>query len=132
MNQVFLNLITNAAQAIEGTGDIVLRTERRGEDEVAISISDTGCGIPSDIIDKVRDPFFTTKEVGSGTGLGLSIVDEIIRSHNGALEIESEPGKGSRFTVVLPVRHRPANESDAIEATPDVASDSPETLAEAV
>jgi signal transduction histidine kinase len=104
INQVFLNLVTNAAQAIDGMGDIVLRTERRGEDRIAVSISDTGCGMPPEIIDKIRDPFFTTKEVGTGTGLGLSIVDEIIRAHHGELEIESEPGRGSKFTVVLPVR----------------------------
>ena len=120
INQVFLNLITNAAQAIEGSGDIVLQTQRRGDDHVAISISDSGCGIPAEIMDSIRDPFFTTKDVGTGTGLGLSIVDEIIRSHNGALEIDSEPGNGSRFTVVLPIRNSaPAATDDAPEAVND-------------
>lgn len=122
INQVFLNLITNAAQAIEGSGDIVLQTERRGDDKVAISVSDTGCGIPEEILDKIRDPFFTTKEVGNGTGLGLSIVDEIIRSHNGELEIESEAGKGSKFTVVLPVSYIAPEEPEAGDASEDGAS----------
>ena len=71
-------------------------------------------------MDSIRDPFFTTKDVGTGTGLGLSIVDEIIRSHNGALEIDSEPGNGSRFTVVLPIRNSaPAATDDAPEAVND-------------
>jgi signal transduction histidine kinase len=105
INQVFLNLITNAAQAIEHYGEIVITTKRRDADHLAISIADNGCGIPEDIMDKIRDPFFTTKEVGTGTGLGLSIVDEIIRSHGGELSIKSEVGKGSVFTVVLPIKH---------------------------
>src|SRR5690606_5310353 len=79
INQVFLNLLTNAAQAIDEHGEIVITTKRAGADHVAISIADTGCGIPAEIMDKIRDPFFTTKEVGTGTGLGLSIVDEIVR-----------------------------------------------------
>jgi two-component system NtrC family sensor kinase len=76
-------------------------------DHVAIRISDTGCGIPEENLSKIRDPFFTTKEVGTGTGLGLSIVDEIIRSHFGELQVESVVGKGSTFTVILPIK-RPA------------------------
>ncbi len=64
----------------------------------------TGCGIPEENLARIRDPFFTTKEVGTGTGLGLSIVDEIIRSHGGELLVESQPGVGSTFSVVLPLR----------------------------
>src|SRR5690606_4451446 len=108
INQVFLNLLTNAAQAIEDRGEIVITTKRHDDEHVAISIADNGCGIPPEIMDKIRDPFFTTKEVGSGTGLGLSIVDEIVRSHHGELKIESEVGRGSVFTVILPIgRKRP-------------------------
>lgn len=129
INQVFLNLITNAAQAIEDSGDIVLQTERRGDDHVAVSISDTGCGIPDEIMDKIRDPFFTTKAVGSGTGLGLSIVDEIIRSHGGELEVESHPGKGSKFTVVLPVRYTNPSQENPADTESENEADS---LAEAV
>ena len=104
VNQVFLNIITNAAQAIESHGEIVIETKLRDENHVAIRIADTGCGIPEENLAKIRDPFFTTKEVGTGTGLGLSIVDEIIRSHNGELLVESVVGKGSTFTVILPIR----------------------------
>ena len=133
INQVFLNIITNAAQAIQGHGEIVITTRVQDPEHVAIRISDTGCGISPDNLSKIRDPFFTTKEVGAGTGLGLSIVDEIIRSHSGELMVESEVGKGSIFTVVLPIRHTaPAaaepepDEGDADES----AADAP--LAEAV
>jgi signal transduction histidine kinase len=104
INQVFLNIITNAAQAIESHGEIVIETKLRDENHVSIRIADTGCGIPEENLSKIRDPFFTTKEVGTGTGLGLSIVDEIIRSHHGELHVESVVGKGSAFTVVLPIR----------------------------
>jgi signal transduction histidine kinase len=126
INQVFLNIITNAAQAIEGQGEITITTKRYDAERVAIAIADTGCGIPEENLSKIRDPFFTTKEVGTGTGLGLSIVDEIIRSHYGELQIESEVGKGSVFTVILPVK-RP---DPAQQATGD-ALDLPE-LKEAV
>jgi signal transduction histidine kinase len=104
INQVFLNIITNAAQAIETHGEIVITTKMHDAHRIAIRISDTGCGIPQENLGKIRDPFFTTKEVGKGTGLGLSIVDEIIRSHGGDLLVESQVGKGSTFTVVLPVK----------------------------
>jgi signal transduction histidine kinase len=109
INQVFLNIITNAAQAIETHGEIVITTKMHDANHVAIRIADTGCGIPEENLGKIRDPFFTTKEVGTGTGLGLSIVDEIIRSHNGQLLVESQVGKGSAFTVVLPVERAAAN-----------------------
>jgi two-component system, NtrC family, sensor kinase len=115
INQVFLNLITNAAQAIEAHGEIVITTKVRDDEHVAIAISDTGCGIPEENIGKIRDPFFTTKEVGKGTGLGLSIVDEIIRSHNGQLFVESKVGQGSTFTVVLPIRQRQSHAFDQTE-----------------
>ena len=102
INQVFLNLLTNAADAIEGSGDIVIRTIHENN-RVRISFADTGSGISEDVLAKIRDPFFTTKEVGKGTGLGLSIVDQIVTSHGGELIIESELGKGTTMTVVLPV-----------------------------
>ena len=116
VNQVFLNLITNAAQAIETHGEIVINTRLQDPEHVVIRISDTGCGIPPENLSKIRDPFFTTKEVGTGTGLGLSIVDEIVRSHGGELHIESQVGKGSTFTVVLPIKQQP-------KAAPETAAD---------
>jgi signal transduction histidine kinase len=108
INQVFLNLITNSAQAIDDHGEIVITTRLRDDEHVSIAISDTGCGIPEENLSKIRDPFFTTKEVGSGTGLGLSIVDEIVRSHGGELRIESKVGHGSTFTVLLPIKQSSA------------------------
>ncbi|HEY8519017.1 MAG TPA: ATP-binding protein [Gammaproteobacteria bacterium] len=135
INQVFLNIITNAAQAIEDKGEIIITTELYDDDHVAIKIADTGCGIPPENLSKIRDPFFTTKPVGSGTGLGLSIVDEIIRSHGGKLLIESEVGKGSVFTVVLPIK-RPQQQGAERAAQPEQPfGDDPffeEPLAEAV
>jgi signal transduction histidine kinase len=134
INQVFLNLLTNAAQAIEQHGEIVITTKRRGSDHVAIAISDTGCGIPEENLSRIRDPFFTTKDVGTGTGLGLSIVDEIIRSHGGDLLVESKVGKGSTFTVVLPIKQasNPAV-ADVVDPTMLDSDSGPEAeLAEAV
>jgi signal transduction histidine kinase len=116
INQVFLNIITNAAQAIETTGDIIIETKLYDPEHVAIRISDTGCGIPEENMSKIRDPFFTTKEVGTGTGLGLSIVDEIIRSHYGELQIESVVGKGSTFTVILPIKRPGPRDPSMAEA----------------
>lgn len=109
ISQVFMNLIVNASQAIEGKGEIIISTEqvekgRRSEDQfVRVTIEDTGCGIPQENIKKLFDPFFTTKPVGTGTGLGLSIVYEIIKVHNGEIDVESQPGKGSKFKVMIPV-----------------------------
>ncbi len=122
INQVFLNLLTNAADAIEEQGDIVLRTAHE-DGKVRISVADTGCGIPPDVMPKIRDPFFTTKEVGKGTGLGLSIVDQIITSHGGKLDIESEPGKGTTITVILPVVAMTPVEEGADENAEDAAND---------
>lgn len=102
INQIFLNLLSNAADAIEGHGDIVLQT-REEDGNVIVNIGDTGPGIPADILPRIRDPFFTTKEVGEGTGLGLSIVDRIVADHNGELHVESMPGRGTSISVVLPI-----------------------------
>ncbi len=103
INQVFLNLLNNAVQAIENEGKIVIRTGME-DNTVCVSISDDGRGIGPEIINKIFDPFFTTKEVGEGTGLGLSISYGIIQKHHGSLTVESEPGKGSTFTIRLPLK----------------------------
>jgi PAS domain S-box-containing protein len=101
IKQVFLNLITNAAQAMPKGGTLSLRTARLG-DEVAISVSDTGQGIPPEIQGRIFEPFFTTKAVGEGTGLGLSVSFGIIQEHGGRISVESRVGHGSTFTVWLP------------------------------
>ncbi|MGB1255962.1 MAG: DAHL domain-containing protein [Thiolinea sp.] len=101
INQVFLNLITNAAQATDEDGEILLITTQL-EDAIKIEVRDNGKGIPGDVIDQIFDPFFTTKAIGQGTGLGLSIVQRIIREHNGSITVDSEEGVGTCFTVILP------------------------------
>jgi signal transduction histidine kinase len=133
INQVFLNLVTNAAQAIDEQGEIVITTKSYDDEHVAITVSDTGCGIPEENLQKIRDPFFTTKEVGKGTGLGLSIVEEIVRSHGGRLLVESEVGRGSTFTVVLPIEQRGPSETvhDDTEGE-DIVNELDSELAEAV
>ncbi|MEM7610776.1 MAG: ATP-binding protein [Pseudomonadota bacterium] len=103
INQVLLNLIKNASDAMDkGTGILTLSTWAT-DDKVYVSIQDNGEGMDEETLAKVRDPFFTTKEVGKGTGLGLSISQKIIDSHNGTLEIASEKGAGSTFTLSLPI-----------------------------
>jgi signal transduction histidine kinase len=102
INQVFMNLLTNAAQAVDGEGTIIITTALEGE-EVVVEIADTGSGIAPDHLARVFDPGFTTKGVGVGSGLGLSITYRIIEDHHGSIEVRSEPGKGTAFTVRLPV-----------------------------
>ncbi|MEC5159287.1 two-component system, NtrC family, sensor kinase [Janthinobacterium sp. CG_23.3] len=103
LNQVFMNLLVNAAHAIKEFGVITIRTGCSGADWVWVEISDTGQGIPADIMKRIFEPFFTTKAVGSGTGLGLSLSYGIVNKHGGRIEVRSEPGQGCCFTVHLPV-----------------------------
>jgi len=105
LNQVFMNLLVNAGHAIENQGEIGVRTCQEGENAV-IAISDTGCGITEDIAARIFEPFFTTKEVGKGTGLGLSISYDIVKKHNGEISVKSEQGRGTTFTVRIPVQER--------------------------
>jgi len=102
LNQVFMNLLVNSAQAILEKGEIRIKTYVR-DDEVVVEVSDTGIGISQEHLNRLFEPFFTTKPVGKGTGLGLSIAYGIVKKHGGAIEVESEPGKGSLFRVRLPV-----------------------------
>lgn len=102
LNQVFMNILLNAIQAIEGTGSIGIRTFADGE-KLCVSIKDSGPGIPEEHLDKIFNPGFTTKGVGVGTGLGLSICYNIIKDHGGHILATSEMGKGSEFTIQLPI-----------------------------
>jgi signal transduction histidine kinase len=102
MDQVFLNLLANAAQAIAGPGAITIETRRDGPAAV-IGIADTGPGIPPEIMGRLFDPFFTTKPVGEGTGLGLSISYEIVKKHGGEIRAESPPDGGAIFIVRIPL-----------------------------
>jgi len=113
INQVFMNLLANAGQAMEEGGDIWVRTRFLEPDRVEIQIEDNGCGMSPETLDKIFDPFFTTKPVGSGTGLGLSISYGIVQRHAGSITVKSEPGKGTCFTLQLPKTLPSEYEEDA-------------------
>jgi PAS domain S-box-containing protein len=102
LNQVFMNLLVNGAHAIEGQGVIRVRTGCN-DHQVWVEVIDTGIGIPAENLNRIFDPFFTTKALGKGTGLGLSLAWGIVQRHRGTIEVESQPGKGSTFRVVLPI-----------------------------
>jgi signal transduction histidine kinase len=102
IDQVLLNILANAAQAIEGPGSITIET-RLEDGWAVVAIRDTGPGIAPDVLGRIFDPFFTTKPVGEGTGLGLSISYEIVKKHGGEIGVDSRPGAGATFTVRLPL-----------------------------
>ena len=102
LNQVYMNLLVNAGQAIEGKGEIHLKTYA-SEGSVVVEVTDSGVGIPTGNLDRVFDPGFTTKGVKVGTGLGLSIVRRIVDEHNGKIEVESKVGEGATFRLFLPI-----------------------------
>jgi two-component system NtrC family sensor kinase len=108
LNQVFMNVLANAAQAIDGEGTITIRTSRAGADRVQVEIADTGRGMTPEVQQKIFDPFFTTKDVGEGTGLGLAISHGVIDKHRGRIEVDSTPGVGTCFRIDLPVSGRAA------------------------
>jgi len=101
LNQVWMNLLVNAAQAVGSSPGTVTISTRATDDKVYVAISDTGCGIDPSVAGRIFDPFFTTKSVGEGTGLGLSISFGIIEDHGGTIKVESKPGVGTTFTVEL-------------------------------
>jgi two-component system, NtrC family, sensor kinase len=116
LNQVFMNILNNAQQAIEGNGRILVSTRREGEN-VSVSIRDDGPGIPEEVRNRIFDPFFTTKEPGLGTGLGLSISYGIISKLGGTIECLSEPGAGAEFIVTFPCQAKlPSQEPVAASA----------------
>ena len=113
INQVFLNLINNAAQAVEtGKGTITIATRRDGEG-IAVEIADNGSGIPPEVLPKIFDPFFTTKDIGKGTGLGLSISFKIVQQHGGRITVDSHVGTGTKFIIWLPLNPPPDTETAA-------------------
>jgi two-component system NtrC family sensor kinase len=105
LNQVFINLLTNAADAMNGMGILTVRTCSLPEEgKVGVDISDTGCGIPPEILPRIFDPFFTTKDMGKGTGLGLSTVYGIIGEHGGTIDVRSHLNEGTTFILRLPAQ----------------------------
>ena len=111
IEQVLLNLVLNAVQAMSSGGTLTLRSRQTAEATV-LEVSDTGEGIPEENRKRIFDPFFTTREVGQGTGLGLSVTDAIVSAHGGRIEVESRAGEGSTFRVVLPPRLAPRGVTD--------------------
>jgi PAS domain S-box-containing protein len=107
MSQVFINIILNALDAMPDGGKLTITTRHekvyQGRDDILIGFADTGVGISKDSLEKIFDPFYTTKEVGKGTGLGLSVSYNIVRRFKGDIKVESELGKGTVFTIILPV-----------------------------
>ena len=116
IHEIIMNLCTNAFHAMEGTGGILkIKLDKAKPDSnlklsakeyCCLTVSDTGIGIPSEIMNKIFDPYFTTKEQGKGTGMGLSVVHGIVTGYDGAITVESKPGKGSVFNVYLPLTDR--------------------------
>ncbi len=120
LNQVFMNLLVNAGQAIPQAGEITVRTGRQDK-EVFIAITDTGEGIPPELLKRIFDPFFTTKPVGKGTGLGLSLVYGVVNKHQGRIEVQSVVGQGTTFTIWLPIE--PDVQPDAVPINPAAPAD---------
>ena len=128
MGRVFLNMVSNACYATddkrrgiaESNGEpympTLLLTTHRGEEHAEIGIRDNGSGIPPGVIEKIFNPFFTTKPTDQGTGLGLAMCNDIVRKHGGAIRVESEPGQFTQMTVELPLEHPPATEEEEDEA----------------
>jgi PAS domain S-box-containing protein len=113
LNQVFLNILNNARQAIDGKGTISITTSQVGE-EVHVEIGDSGTGIAPEHLEKIFEPTFTTKIAGEGTGLGLSICRQIVEEHKGRIEVESEVGQGTMFRVVIPLGLAAEDRSDGV------------------
>jgi signal transduction histidine kinase len=101
LNQAFLNLLLNAAQAVGADGEVRI-TSMETPAGIAITIRDNGAGIPAEVQARVFEPFFTTREVGAGTGLGLTVARDIVLAHGGSIALQSEPGRGTRAEIILP------------------------------
>jgi len=103
LRQVCMNLLVNAHQSINGPGVVEVTTEQVDDATVSVVIRDSGCGMAQNILDRIWEPFFTTKEVGKGVGLGLALTYNIVKRHGGEIEAQSRVGEGSQFTVLLPI-----------------------------
>ncbi len=103
LRQVCMNLLVNAHQAIKGRGRVEVTTDMVDDAMASIMIRDTGCGMAQNILDRIWEPFFTTKEVGQGVGLGLALTYDIVKNHGGDIHVESRVGEGAQFTVLLPI-----------------------------
>jgi two-component system NtrC family sensor kinase len=119
MSQVFMNILSNGVQAIENQGNIWIATKlaaANGVESVRISFQDSGKGMSPEVLEKIFDPFFSTKEVGQGTGLGLSISYGVIENHNGEIEVKSQEGIGTEFIVTIPTKHLKMGQSSKLRS----------------
>lgn len=115
INQVLVNLLVNAAHAITDIGEIKITTSQSSSNQITVEIEDNGHGIANLNLDKIYDPFFTTKPVGEGTGLGLSVSYGIIQSHHGSIAVETDEGRGSKFIITLPIKQKEKSPNRAKE-----------------
>jgi len=113
LQQVFINLVVNAIQAMSDGGELTIHMALSNDGFVKVSIQDTGCGIPPENMDKLFTPFFSTKEEVKGVGLGLAVSYGIVERHGGKIEVQSQVGKGSTFTVHLPAYKEEAEQPPA-------------------
>lgn len=104
IRHVLLHLLLNAMDAVHGKPGVLEVATTRRNGQILLSVRDNGAGIPRENLTRIFDPFFTTKEFGKGTGLGLSVASNLVRAHHGRIEVESQPGQGTRFLITLPVR----------------------------
>ena len=107
----FMNLCVNAVDAMAGEGTLTLRSRNLDDDRVEVGVEDSGCGMSSEVLARALDPFFTTKPVGRGTGLGLAMVYSTVQAHHGAIDLQSEPGRGTRVRLTFPILHAPAGQA---------------------
>jgi signal transduction histidine kinase len=112
MSHVFMNIVLNAAEAMEGEGTLIVSTARHDQEKVLLTFTDSGPGIPDDVLQNIFDPFFTTKEEGKGTGLGLSVAYRIVNNHGGVLGAQNESEGGATFWIELPLQARAEEEGD--------------------
>ena len=115
LSHALMNLCVNAVDAMGEGGTLTLRTHNEGEDSVLLEVADSGCGMPKEVLDQALNPFFTTKPQGKGTGLGLPMVYSTVKAHRGELEIQSEPGQGTRIRLHLPAYRSSAADLQAEE-----------------
>jgi signal transduction histidine kinase len=112
LQQIFLNLINNAFQAMEDGGHLEIKAARKNGNQILVSVKDDGCGISEEEQKKIFEPFYTSKGTKGGTGLGLSITFGLVKKLDGEIYLESKPGQGAKFSIILPLRPKGDNQDE--------------------